>query len=112
MQRTIYKSIEFEQYYNTLPKKVQVKYDYVLQIIISQVNVSTKFVKKLVNTDFYEARISSGSNEYRTIIFAVDNESIYESTTIILLNSFMKKGTKQYESEIRKAEEILKQFQS
>lgn len=110
MQRTIYKSVEFEEYYQTLPKKVQEKYDYALKIIISQTHISSKFVKKLINTDFYEARISLGTNEYRTILFAIDKESIFESTKILLLNSFLKKSTKQYESEIRKACEILNRY--
>ena len=101
---------EFLDYYNSLPDKVKIKYDYVMQIIKSQYVVSEKFVKHLENTDFYEARISVGSDAYRTIIFTVDSQSFMESKNVLFLNSFLKKGSKQYKSEIEKAESILKQF--
>ena len=81
-----------------------------MQIIKSQYVVSEKFVKHLENTDFYEARISVGSDAYRTIIFTVDSQSFMESKNVLFLNSFLKKGSKQYKSEIEKAESILKQF--
>ncbi len=101
---------EFLDYYNSLPDKVKIKYDYVMQIIKSQYVVSEKFVKHLENTDFYEARISVGSDAYRTIIFTVDSQSFMESKNVLFLNSFLKKSSKQYKSEIEKAESILKQF--
>ena len=86
------------------------KYDYVMQIIRSQYVVSEKFVKHLENTGFYEARISVESNAYRTIIFTVDSQSFMESKVVLLLNSFLKKSSNQYSSEIEKAESILKQY--
>ena len=101
---------EFLDYYNSLPDKVKIKYDYVMQIIKSQYVVSEKFVKHLENTDFYETRISVGSDAYRTIIFTVDSQSFMESKNVLFLNSFLKKSSKQYKSEIEKAESILKQF--
>lgn len=73
----------------------------------TQYVVSNKFVKKLLNSDFYEVRVSVSTNEYRTIIFAVDNESFIESTKVILLNSFLKKSEKDYKKAISKAEKIL-----
>lgn len=48
-------------------------------------------VKKLTNTDFYELRVS------------VDNE-----VRVIFLNGFIKKSTKDYEKEIIKAINILR----
>ena len=99
---------EFLDYYNSLPEKVKNKYDYVMQIIKSQYVVSEKFVKHLENTGFYEARISVGSDAYRTIIFTVDSQSFMESKVVLFLNSFLKKSSNQYESEIRKVESILK----
>ena len=101
---------EFLNYYDSLPEKVKKKYDYVMQIIKSQYVVSEKFVKHLENTEFYEARISVGSNEYRTILFAVDTQSFMESKVVLFLNSFLKKSSNQYESEIKKAESIMEQF--
>ena len=108
--RNIVLTDEFLDYYNSLPEKGKNKYDYVMQIIRSQYVVSEKFVKHLENTEFYEARITVGSNEYRTIIFAVDSQSFMESKVVLFLNSFLKKSSNQYESEIRKAESLLKQF--
>ena len=108
--RNIVLTDEFLDYYNSLPEKVKKKYDYVMQIIRSQYVVSEKFVKHLENTGFYEARISVGSNEYRTIIFAVDTQSFMESKVVLFLNSFLKKSSNQYESEIRKAESLLKPY--
>ncbi len=108
--RNIVLTNDFLDYYNSLPDKVKTKYDYVMQIIKSQYVVSEKFVKHLENTDLYEARISVGSDAYRTIIFAVDSQSFMESKNVLFLNTFLKKSSKQYKSEIEKAESILKQF--
>ena len=38
-----------------------------------------------------------GNNEYRTIIFTIDTQSFMESKRVLFLNSFLKKGTKQYQ---------------
>lgn len=108
--RTIYYSDEYNEYLSTLSQKVRAKFDYVAQIIGTQYVVSTKFVKKLENTEFYEARVSIGTDEYRTIIFAIDKDSFIESTRVIFLNSFLKKSTKDYPSEIQKAEQILSRY--
>lgn len=108
--RNIIFTNEFWDYYNSLTEKVKKKYDYVMQIIRSQYVVSEKFVKHLENTGFYEARISVESNAYRTIIFTVDSQSFMESKVVLLLNSFLKKSSNQYSSEIEKAESILKQY--
>ena len=68
--------------------------------------VNTKLVKKLVDTDFYELRISVG-NEYRVILFTIDHENLIEAEQILLLNGFIKKSTKDYKKEIEKAQRIL-----
>lgn len=105
--RIIYKTPQFEAFYNSLPDKVQTKFRYVVDIISSIYNVSTKFVKHLQDTDLYEMRISVGSNEYRTILFAIDKENIIEATKIILLNGFLKKSNKDYRKQIDLAISIL-----
>lgn len=61
-----------------------------------------------VRTYLYEMRVSVGSNEYRTVLFAIDNSNVILSTKIILLNGFLKKSTKDYSKQIAKAERILK----
>lgn len=74
--RTIFKIPQFEAFFSSLPPKVQVKMDYVMNVIATVYNVSTKFVKHLDNTDLYEMRVSVGTNEYRTVLFAIDHENV------------------------------------
>lgn len=97
-------------YFNNLEARVKEKYDNVLNIVRTQKVVNNKFVKHLENTDFYEFRISISTDEHRTILFAIDNDNFIESKTVILLNSFLKKNTKQYKSEIKIAEKIIKRY--
>ena len=75
--------------------------------IIAEVKVvNTKLIKKLVDTEFYELRVSVG-NEYRVILFTIDRENFIEASQILLLNGFMKKSTKDYKRELQRAEQIL-----
>lgn len=105
--RTLYRTPEFDEFYFSLPKRVQDKFEYVFQIIQSIYNVSAKFAKHLEDTDLYELRVSVGTNEYRTILFAIDRDNIIESTKIILLNGFLKKSSKDYRKQIVIAQSIL-----
>ncbi len=104
------RSAEFDEFYNSLPENVQNKVKYALNIIAEVKVVNTKLVKKLVETDFYELRISVG-NEYRVILFTIDQESFVEAEQILLLNGFMKKSTKDYKKELQKAQRILNSLQ-
>ena len=108
--RSIIYSDEFEEYYASMNEQLKKKYDYALQIVKSQYVVSSKIVKSLENTDFYELRISISSNEYRTILLAVDHDNFIQSKNVLLLNSFLKKDTKQYKAEIKKAQNIVKRY--
>lgn len=108
--RQVIYSEEFNDFYNSLDSKIQEKFDYGLRLIKTQYVVNKKFVKHLENTDFYELRISISSDEYRTVLFAIDNDSFIQSKRVILLNSFIKKGTKQYKAEIKFAERLLKKY--
>ena len=108
--RNIIFSDEFEEYYASMSEQIKKKYDYSLEILKSDYVVSSKIVKSLENTDFYELRISISSNEYRTIILAVDHDNFIQSKNVLLLNSFLKKDTKQYKAEIKKAENIVKRY--
>ena len=103
-------SVEYDEYYAGLDVKIKTKYDYVEMIIKTQYVVNKKFVKNLEGTEFYEARVSVGNNEYRTIIFAVESLSFVESKRVLFLNSFLKKGTKQYKGEIETARRILNKY--
>lgn len=105
--RVVYKTPQFEAFYNSLPARVQTKFKYVIDVVTTIYDVSTKFVKHLNDTDLYEMRVSVGSNEYRTILFAIDKANIIESTKIILLNGFLKKSNKDYRKQIEIAQSIL-----
>lgn len=105
--RCVYWTVEFSQFYNGLSDKVKAKFDYVLGVVKTERVVSTKFVKHLEGTKLYEMRVSVGNNEYRTIMFTMDNENIILATEITLLSAFLKKSTKDYQKQIRFAENIL-----
>ena len=102
---------EFEIFYAGLSANVKKKFDYVFNVVQTVYNIPQKFIKKLENTDFYEMRVSIGTNEYRSVLFAIDHDNIIESTRIILLNGFLKKSTKDYKKEIDKAENILNKLE-
>lgn len=107
--RTLRRTNEFDEFYNSVGQKVQEKIDYALGLMSQIKVVSTKFVKKLEGTDFYEMRISVG-NEYRVILFTIDSESFIEADEVLLLNGFMKKSTKDYMAQIQIAENILSEL--
>lgn len=43
--RTIYRTPEFDEFYQGLPDKVKIKFEYVFHVVQSVYNVSTKFCK-------------------------------------------------------------------
>lgn len=94
-----------------MPIKVQAKFKYVIDVIVTVYDVSTKFVKHLQDTDLYEMRVSVGTNEYLTILFAIDKANVIEATKIILLNGFLKKSSKDYRKQIEIAQTILKDLE-
>lgn len=106
MKREIIYTEEYITFAKDLPKRAQEKLLYATVILESSLPIPTKFVKKLTGTDFYELRISV-DNEIRVILFSFDNKNINLATTILFLNGFVKKGTKDYEKEIEKAYNIL-----
>jgi hypothetical protein len=108
--RETYHSEEYNEYYESLDAKTKAKYDYVEMIIKTVYVVNKKFVKNIEGTEFYEARISVGTNEHRTMVFAIDSISFMESKHVLFLNSFLKKSTSQYKGEIQIARQILNKY--
>ena len=45
-------------------------------------------------------------------IFAIDADNFMECHRMVMLNSFVEKGTKQYPAEIKKAERLLKEWEA
>ena len=109
--RELYFSDEFTEFYEKLQDKVKAKFEHTMDIIRTEYVLNTKFVKHLENTDLYEMRVSFNFNEYRTILFAVDNDNIILSKRILLLNGFLKKSTKDYSKQIKVAKQILEDFE-
>ena len=109
--RELYFSDEFTEFYEKLQDKVKAKFEHTMDIIRTEYVLNTKFVKHLETTDLYEMRVSVHFNEYRTILFAVDNDNIILSKRILLLNGFLKKSTKDYSKQIKVAKQILEDFE-
>lgn len=107
MKRDLIYSPEYMEFVENANPRTQEKLRYAVAILGSVQPIPTKFVKKLTNTDFYELRVSV-DNEVRVILFSADNENINLAKTVVLLNGFVKKSTKDYDREITKAINILR----
>lgn len=87
-------------------ERVSTKFFQIIEVIGEVKVVHTNFVKKLMNTQFYELRIKAG-NEIRIIIFAIDHLNFAECTKAVCLYGFQKKSTKDYKKTIKQAEKLL-----
>jgi len=105
--RNILYSEEFKEFFESLDERTQSKLEDNVSILKTVYVLSTKFVKKINNTDLYELRVSVGHNEYRSILFAIDHENVIQATKIILLNGFLKKSSKDYDKQVKRAINIL-----
>ena len=108
MRRELIYSTEYMEFVDSLSENEQEKMLYAVTVLGTLKSLSTKFVKKLINTVFYELRVSVLDKELRVVLFPVDSENINMASQIVMLNGFVKKSTKDYEKEIRKAVKILK----
>jgi len=90
-------------------ERISKKFFQLIEVIEEVKIVHTNFIKKLVNTDFYELRIKAG-NEIRVIIFSIDHSNFSECSKAVCLNGFQKKSTKDYKKAIKQAEKLLKDY--
>ena len=97
MKRELIFSPEYIEFEQSSTPRTQEKLRYAVAILETVQPIPTKFVKKLTNTDFYE-------------LFAADNENINLASSVVLLNGFVKKSTKDYDKEITKAINILRKL--
>ena len=109
MERKLIFSTEYIEFESQLSSRTQEKLRYAATLLETLPVISSRFVKKIVNTDFYELRVTV-DNEVRVIIFSADNENVNNAKTIIFLNGFIKKSTKNYKKEINKATQILRRI--
>lgn len=94
-----------EDFIDSLSNKEVLKITWVLQLIEESHNVSTKFYKKLVNTDdIIEVRVQYGSNNFRFLGFED------KGCLVILTNAFRKKDQKTSTSEIDLAQRRKKEY--
>jgi len=86
-------------------KEVARKYNNVFRYICTQQKIPIKFFRRLQGTNgLYEIRVESSGNIYRTFC-CLDAGRI-----VVLFNSFQKKSQKTPQSEIDKAETIMKEY--
>ena len=104
--RILFRTPEFDEFVENSNERLRNKILYVFDILETQTVINTKIIKKLTNTNLYELRIQT-ENEYRILTFSIDHENINQATTILLISGFMKKATKNYDKEIKKAIKIL-----
>jgi phage-related protein len=96
-----------EEHLDSLTDTQVAKITWVLKLIRETQNVSSKYFKKLVNTDdIWEVRVSVGNNIFRLLGF-IQNQEL-----IILTNSFQKKSQKTPQKEIKLAERRKKDYLS
>lgn len=100
---------EFLLFFENAETNVKNKIEYILELLATQNVINSKIAKKLTNTYLYEIRIQV-NNEYRILCFTIDHDNITQANHILFLNGFMKKSTKDYEKEIKKAIKILEQW--
>jgi len=94
-----------EEHLDSLSDTQITKITWVLKLVRETQNISTKFFKKLVNTDdIWEVRVSVGKNIFRLLGFMQDQE------LIILTNSFQKKTQKTPTKKIKLAEKRKKEY--
>ena len=93
----------FEEFYDSLEKRVQKKIDYALEVLKTEERVSVKFVKH-IKDGVYELRVEIDGNIYR-VFFIFDNGNI-----VVLFNGFQKKSQKTPSNEIEKALKIKEAY--
>lgn len=93
----------FWEFFNALPNEAQMKFEYILEIVISTPKVPRKFFKH-VNEGIFEIRLASRGNSYRVFCF-FENDNM-----VVLLNGFTKKTQKIPRNQIHKAKKLRKKY--
>ena len=106
MERELILTAEYREFMDKSSARVKAKLEYLANYLMTEPVFAQKFVKKLINTPFYELRVSV-ENEIRIILFSIGHDNINQAEQIIMLHGFVKKGTKDYTKEIKKALNIL-----
>lgn len=95
----------FEEFYMTLPKKIQEKFVYVFRLIQTELRISEKFLKHIEGVDgLYEMRVMVGNDIFR-VFCCFDKGNL-----VILLNGFQKKTQKTPKQELIMAERLMNEY--
>ena len=92
-------------FYKSQDSKVQLKIEYVLDLVRFEWQVPIKFFKKLESTNgIYEVRVITSQKSIRILCFQ------NEGTLVILTNAFVKKTQKTPKNEIKLAENLKTKY--
>ena len=92
-------------FYKSQDSKVQLKIEYVLDLVRFEKQVPIKFFKKLESTNgIYEVRVITSQKSIRILCFQD------EGTWVVLTNAFVKKTQKTPKNEIKLAENIKTEY--
>lgn len=95
-----------EEFLNSLSSKEAQKVTWVLQLIEDLDEISTKYYKRLANTEgIIEVRAQVGNNNFRLLGFE------HKKTFVVLTNGFRKKDQKVPKQEIELAKRRKKEYQ-
>ena len=107
MKREIEITSECYAFIAAQPQRVLSKFYEVSAVLIGIPVVGEPYVKKLINSQFYELRVKAGQ-EYRFILYTVDHENFTLAKKVLYLHGFIKKSTKDYPKAINRGNELLK----
>ena len=108
--REVYFTEEFNTFFESLDDKVKQKYLWTMHITETIKDLPSTYVKKLVDSNFYEMRVCVANNQYRTVIFTTDTGNITSAKEVYLLNSFLKRSTKDYKKQVKIATKLLEEL--
>jgi phage-related protein len=92
-------------FYKSQDSKVQLKIEYVLDLVRFEKHVPIKFFKKLDSTNgIYEVRVITSQKSIRILCFQD------EGTLVVLTNAFVKKTQKTPKNEIKLAEKLKDEY--
>jgi phage-related protein len=95
----------FVNFYKAQDDKIQLKIEYVLDLVRFENRVPVKFFKQLESTDgIYEVRVITAFKSIRILCF------LDEGNLVVLTNCFVKKTQKTPKKEIKKAEKLKKEY--
>ena len=105
VRKIIFLGDQVIDFYKSQDSKVQLKIEYVLDLVRFERQVPIKFFKKLESTNgIYEVRIITSQKSIRILCFQD------EGTLVVLTNAFIKKSQKTPKNEIKLAENLKTEY--